>query len=257
MVFCSNCGNNIGNLKFCSECGEINKVKYSKTNSQQNLKTESNNKSDLTFENIKVEYFESREIDNYINHLKYLIKSKNSVLNQDDLFLYEKTLRSLPEDRFKKLNFPKFVLLNKVIDINRYLGIEENITNKQLGRSYEGGKLPDKLKVSNIKSEKKPWYKKWWGILITLLLIGVLLRVIFPDPSSSSSNNQIDNMKKESSLPDGVSSACFCMDALSGGSIYGSTYEQKSKCRKMFICWDNAQADCLMGTSQIWYECID
>lgn len=29
------------------------------------------------------------------------------------------------------------------------------------------------------------------------------------------------------------------------------------KCRKIFIYWDNAQADCLMGTSQIWYEFID
>ena len=63
--------------------------------------------------------------------------------------------------------------------------------------------------------------------------------------------------KGKSNFPDGVTSACFCTDALSGGSIYGSTTEQKRKCKRMFICWDNAQADCMLGTSQVWYECID
>ena len=64
-----------------------------------------------------------------------------------------------------------------------------------------------------------------------------------------------EESSNSSSIPDGVSSACYCMDALSGGKIYNSSASY-SKCKKMFICWDNAQADCMLGTSQVWYECI-
>lgn len=168
MKYCFNCGCELNpKSKFCGGCG-------------QKIENMTNNDLD---ENITIENFESRDIDNYLNHLNNLIKSKNSVLNQDDLFLYEKTLRSLSESKFKKLYLPKFVGMKKVKDINDYLGIEDDITNKQLGRSYEGGKLPNKLNVSKINSEKKPWYKKWWGILIILWFLGILLRVIVPGPN--------------------------------------------------------------------------
>lgn len=67
-----------------------------------------------------------------------------------------------------------------------------------------------------------------------------------PKPKKSSTSN------KKSNEP---SSACFCMDALSGGEIYGANAEQRSKCRKMYICFDNANTDCLMGTSNTWDKC--
>jgi hypothetical protein len=99
--------------------------------------------------------------------------------------------------------------------------------------------------------------KKFYLIFGIFTLITMVSCLPKKKSSSVSSQSSYTETQKESSIPDGVSSACFCMDALSGGSIYDSTYEQKSKCRKMFICWDNAQADCLMGTSQVWYECIN
>lgn len=67
-----------------------------------------------------------------------------------------------------------------------------------------------------------------------------------PKPKKSSPSN------KKSNEP---SSACFCMDALSGGEIYGANAEQRSKCRKMYICFDNANTDCLLGASNTWDKC--
>jgi hypothetical protein len=67
-----------------------------------------------------------------------------------------------------------------------------------------------------------------------------------PKPKKSSPSN------KKSNEP---SSACFCMDALSGGEIYGANAEQRSKCRKMYICSDNARTDCLLGASNTWDKC--
>jgi hypothetical protein len=52
-----------------------------------------------------------------------------------------------------------------------------------------------------------------------------------------------------------VSSACFCMDALAGGSLYNPTTKQVRQCKTMYKCWNNAQADCLLGTSNIWTKC--
>tara|TARA_B110000285_G_C15016155_1_gene559171 strand:+ start:167 stop:514 length:348 start_codon:yes stop_codon:yes gene_type:complete len=104
-----------------------------------------------------------------------------------------------------------------------------------------------------LASRKKSVNSLQKKILIILLVVPVVNPLYSSVSSiiSSPSNNQ-----KESSIPDGVSSSCFCMDALAGGTNYGATYKQKSMCKKMFICWNNAQADCLLGTSQVWYECI-
>lgn len=66
-------------------------------------------------------------------------------------------------------------------------------------------------------------------------------------------NVEQDQSSGESS---GESSACRCMKALSGVD-YGEEYTKiRSKCRTMFICFDNAHTDCMMGTSRVWYECI-
>lgn len=48
------------------------------------------------------------------------------------------------------------------------------------------------------------------------------------------------------------SAACQCLRALSGESGYEKL---KGKCRKMYICWYNAQIDCMMGTSTIFTKC--
>ena len=68
-------------------------------------------------------------------------------------------------------------------------------------------------------------------------------------PSSTTSPS------KSNSVPAGVSSACFCQDALTGGSIFSPTATQVAKCRRMYICWQNAQADCMLGSSNVWTSC--
>ena len=56
----------------------------------------------------------------------------------------------------------------------------------------------------------------------------------------------------ESSIPEGVSSACFCADYFNGANSYGQTSSQKQKCNKMYICLANAMKDCIGGTSNVW-----
>jgi len=51
------------------------------------------------------------------------------------------------------------------------------------------------------------------------------------------------------------SAACRCMDALSGANQFNPTATQRTKCRMMYICWQNAQTDCLLGTSNVWTSC--
>ena len=68
-------------------------------------------------------------------------------------------------------------------------------------------------------------------------------------PSSTTSPS------KSSSIPAGVSSACRCMDALSGANQLNPTATQVLQCRRMYICWQNAQADCMLGSSNVWTSC--
>ena len=68
-------------------------------------------------------------------------------------------------------------------------------------------------------------------------------RSLTPSPSKSNSGTA------------GVSTACRCMDALTGGSIFSPTATQIAKCRRMYICWQNAQADCMLGSSNVWTSC--
>ena len=75
--------------------------------------------------------------------------------------------------------------------------------------------------------------------------------------STYQSSNDPSTNDKGGIVTEGVTSDFFCMDALSGGEIYRASTKQKSQCKSMFKCWANAQADCLLGTSQVWYECID
>jgi|GEM_PF-3916866 len=48
------------------------------------------------------------------------------------------------------------------------------------------------------------------------------------------------------------SSACQCMRAFSGERGYESMI---GKCRKMYICFENAKIDCMLGTSSVWTKC--
>ena len=61
-----------------------------------------------------------------------------------------------------------------------------------------------------------------------------------------------ENKNKKESIPEGVSSACFCADYFNGSNSYGQTSSQKQKCNKMYICLANAMKDCIGGTSNVW-----
>ncbi len=61
--------------------------------------------------------------------------------------------------------------------------------------------------------------------------------------------------KPKSTMPEGVKPACFCMDALSGGNLYNPTSDQITKCRRMYKCFGNANADCMLGTESVWTRC--
>ena len=83
------------------------------------------------------------------------------------------------------------------------------------------------------------------------------LLIIFISTSCVTENKKSNKEPNNNSntVPEGVSSACFCMDALAGGSLYNPTTKQVRQCKAMYKCWNNAQADCLLGTSNIWTKC--
>ena len=93
MSFCSKCGENIGDSNFCSVCGE------------KNLKQDFSNLQSKEDKN-SVEF---RDIEKYINHLKKLVESESSLIIEEDLIKYQKTLLSLSEEKFRSLNFIKFL----------------------------------------------------------------------------------------------------------------------------------------------------
>jgi len=168
MSFCSNCGENIGDLNFCGVCGE--------KNSKQDF-------SNLKSKEVK-NSVELRDIEKYLNHLKKLIGSESSLIIEEDLIIYQKTLLSLSEEKFRSLNFIKFLGLKKVKNINSYLEIDQTFTDQQLRRFYGNEELSDKKnKESDGNNKTKKWYKKWWGILIILWVLGILMRVLFPGPN--------------------------------------------------------------------------
>ena len=225
MAFCSECGNDIGTDKFCSKCGK----------SSGDINPDIKKKD--------------RDITKAVIRLKVLSKDSSSLIIPYDIKMYEEALHKISDEKFGSFS-ASLNRYKKVTEINRLLEIDQKVTDKMLERAYSND---FKKGSSNLKNTAG---KALGFISLFIIVFGVFKLIRLENESSSPSNNQIDIKKKESSIPDGVSSSCFCMDALSGGTIYGATYEQKSKCRKMFICWNNAQADCLMSTSQIWYECI-
>jgi hypothetical protein len=73
----------------------------------------------------------------------------------------------------------------------------------------------------------------------------------------TSSSPQVDSSQdSDSNIPDGVSPSCFCMDALSGANLFKPNSTQIQQCRRMYICFENAQADCLLGSDNVWRECL-
>ena len=71
MSYCSNCGENIGDSNFCNVCGE------------KNLKNDISSLESKENKNI----VESRDIENYLNHLKNLVKSESSLIIEEDLII--------------------------------------------------------------------------------------------------------------------------------------------------------------------------
>lgn len=145
MAFCSECGTDIGSSKFCSECGfkvenTSNKISDSKKETNQSKPAQ--------------EFYDSRNIDRYLEHLRKLAENKKSVIIEEDLVVYEKTLRSIPEEDFKRFYVPSFVKLKSVKDINKYLGVDVDFTSTQIGRAYKSGKAPEAY-TRSFKSEKE------------------------------------------------------------------------------------------------------
>lgn len=73
--------------------------------------------------------------------------------------------------------------------------------------------------------------------------------------SSVSSQSSYSESQEESSLTYEPSFSCFCKDILGDYPVFASTNEQKSKCKKTFICRENAVYDCLTGRSRVWDKC--
>lgn len=230
MKFCTNCGKNIGDNNFCGNCGTKN-LKY---------------KSPTTYtEEVKV-ISETRDIEKYIRHLKTLVDSRSSLIVDDDLKVYRKVLLSLSEEKFRKIDFIKFINFKRVNDINSYLEIESTFTEKQIRRHYKDGKIPNKFTTNTPKSK--------FSILFLLLLFVVSLLFVFSEKGDSE-KYELNIQQENYEYPEGVSPSCFCMDSLTGGKMYKSTPLQKTRCRRMYICWENAQYDCLLNTENVWTEC--
>ena len=114
-----------------------------------------------------------------------------------------------------------------------------------------GNKIVNESEI--IKFNKKK--TKLIYLTIGLISLGILGFILGLPSETNNSSKESSNSSNSFNVPAGVSSACYCMDALSGGKIYNSSANY-NKCKKMFICWDNAQADCMFGTSRVWNECI-
>ena len=208
MSFCSKCGENNGDSNFCSVCGEKNlKQDFSNLQSKED-------KNSIEF----------RDIEKYINHLKKLVESESSLIIEEDLIKYQKTLLSLSEEKFRNLNFIKFLGLKKVKDINSFLEIDQKFTDQQIGRFYRNNKKSE-FEKKDSKDQKRKWYKKWWGILIILWVLGIFIRVFFPGPNG-----------------------CDCIK-LSSKKSMGLYYdvEKYNSCIKKFGTSKEMQRQCIIG----------
>ena len=175
MSYCINCGEKINEMKFCTSCGERN-IKHSNDDIEEN-------------KNI----VESRDIEKYLNHLKKLVESESSLIMKEDIITYQKSLLSLSEEKFNNLSYIKFLGLEKVKDINSYLEIDQTFADQQLQRFYSN----EKLKESDSDNQTKKWYKKWWGILIIVILVLGIIQGIFTaklDPCECSRLNMLKSM---------------------------------------------------------------
>ena len=149
---------------------------------------------------------------------------------------------SIDENSFKVLN-------NKPYCIKCFNGYSYQFTssnNESISNS------------SNNESISKKSGNGWWFMIYTFLGFFLLFSIInfreIGGVFTSSNQNDVQETNK-SSYPAGVSSACFCMDALSGGNNYKPTAKQVTQCRTMYKCWGNAQADCYTGSSNVWTRC--
>lgn len=234
-MYCINCGNKISeNDNFCFKCGaqtkkeNINLIKQDDAETTSNLNKESSNNNPAN----KKSYNQNQTIDLKVFSDKCVSCST-----------------SIDEKSFKVLNNKPYCIKC----FNRYSYQSTSSNNEFITSDLDN----DINQISDEKIESDGCGFKLLFIIgfLSVVIIGGYLFIdwthsnkFIPQPSKA---------KNISNYPNGVSSACFCMDALSGGSKYGASYEQKVKCRTMFKCWDNAQADCLLKTSRVWYECIN
>ncbi len=108
----------------------------------------------------------------------------------------------------------------------------------------------------------KMWNRRYWT-KSTRWIITVVCILVYSAFSESGGLSKKDKLNiqseyttpKTNNIPAGVSTACYCQDALSGGNIYNSSSDY-IKCKRMYICFENAQADCMFGTSRVWTTCI-
>jgi len=111
--------------------------------------------------------------------------------------------------------------------------------------------------------KKKKSFKEQWNSWSKLQKTGYVIFCVFifavvfnfMDSSSNNTSNYNSTNSKKETFPSGVSTACFCADYFNGGNMYDHTPSQNSKCRKMYICLDNAMSDCMSGNSSFWDRC--
>ena len=165
----------------------------------------------------------------------------------EDLFQFSEQL-------FKKISLSSKYDIESILFL---VSVKDKKIRIHTGQDYSS--IPDLIAKQIIDCLIKPNFKICAYYNGFELSINTIVSIIEEGHSSElfdcRENKPVNRENSRNDIPTGVSSSCFCSDALSGGNLYDPTSSQISKCRKMYICWDNAYTDCLMGTEHVWTTC--
>ena len=206
------------------------------------------------FESLILKYEKGVDInDEYINKVfseyKIDIDQANSLLSKlkqpKEPSFSKKALLKTPDfskSKFEEIAKPSFS--NKPRSQNKI----------EIDKANGNPKNTDFKKNKTLKEE---WNRFTKGQKIGYVVLCIVIFGVFSNIFNSSGSTNSTNLKNSSieSYPSGVSTACFCADYFNGANSYGQSPSQKQKCRKMYICLDNAMVDCMGGTSSVWTRC--
>jgi len=206
------------------------------------------------FESLILKYEKGVDInEEYINKVfseyKIDIDQANSLLSKlkqpKEPSFSKKALLKTPDfskSKFEEIAKPSFSNTSKSqnkIENDKVNGNPKNTANK---------------KNKTLKEHWNSWsnVQKIGYVVLCIVIFGVFSNIFNSSGSTNSTNLKNSSIE---SYPSGVSTACFCADYFNGANSYGQSPSQKQKCRKMYICLDNAMVDCMGGTSSVWTRC--